>query len=98
MDWAAYIRKRGTNDFEAVAPDLPDCAVNCETKARALTDIHLLIETIISRLLGQNSEIPRPRTQTEIQQSTPVADAEWFSIHINLAHLQAVARHQAGRW
>jgi hypothetical protein len=98
MFWNVYIRARDKSTYEAVAPDLPECTVTSSTKSRALTDIHLLIESRIAEFLGRGAEVPESRQAKDIQQSVSVKGAEWFSIHINLAHLKAVAKHQGGRW
>jgi hypothetical protein len=96
MFWNVCIRSHGENSYEAVVPDLPGCRVTSDTKARALVDIHLLIESRIAEILGTGEAMPDAKELEELQQT--VADAEWLSIHVNLAHLEAVARHQAGRW
>ena len=98
MFFTVCVRRDGTNGYKAIVPDLPGCAVISASKARALTDIHLAIETRIAELLGNEKTTPLPRPIEELQLDNEFADGELFAVHINLDHLQAVANHQAGRW
>jgi predicted RNase H-like HicB family nuclease len=100
MFFSVRIRKSGENRYEASVPDLPGCRVESPTKARALTDVHLAIETLIAELLGKGRSVPEssPASNRESNPDSNDEGAEWFSVHINLAHLEAVAIHQAGRW
>jgi predicted RNase H-like HicB family nuclease len=98
MFFTVCLSDNGENRYVAIVPDLPGCKVVCESKARALTDIHLAIETRIAALLGNGEATPQPRSIEKLRTHTEFAGDEFFSIHINLDHLQAVAIHQAGRW
>jgi len=98
MYFAVCIRRCDENSFEALVPDIPGCAVNGLTTARLLTDIHLAIEVKIAEILGKGDTVPAPRGQQELQNETRYIGCEWFSVHINVAHLRAVAKHQVGRW
>jgi predicted RNase H-like HicB family nuclease len=98
MFFSIYVRRDSANRYEASVPDLSGCTVVSESRNRALTDIHLAIETRVAKLLGSESTIPASRSIQELRQDDDFGDGELFEIHINLDHLRAVASHQAGRW
>ena len=79
-------------------PDIPACRAKGPTTARVLTDINLAIEVEMAKLLGRGDTAPAPRRLLELQNDERYTGCEWFSVHINIAHVRAVASHQAGRW
>jgi predicted RNase H-like HicB family nuclease len=98
MFFTICVRRDGANNYKAIVPDLPGCTTTSVSKARALTDIHLAIETRIAELLGNEKTMPLPRPIEELQLDKEFAEGELFAIHINLDHLRAVAVHQADHW
>ena len=80
------------------APDLDGCSATGPTVARALADLKLVIEGRLAELYGTGRPLPRPTTLERARAGDREADTAWFLIHINLVHLEAVAKHQAGRW
>ena len=77
--------------FRAECPDVPGCVVTGSTLDRTLTAARLTLEANLAAALGRGEAAPEP---------SPARDEEpgWYTVHINLAHLQALARHQQGRW
>ena len=98
MFFTICVRRDGANNYKAIVPDLPGCAAISASKARALTDIHLAIETRIAELLGNEETMPLPRPIEDLQLDSEFAEGELFAMHINLDHLRAVAVHQADHW
>ncbi len=98
MFFTIGVRRDGANNYKATVPDLPGCTAISASKNRALTDIHLAIETRIAELLGNEKTMPLPRPIEELQLDNEFAQSELFAIHINLDHLRAVAVHQADHW
>jgi predicted RNase H-like HicB family nuclease len=98
MFFTIYLCHDDANGYRAMVPDLPACEVVSESKARALTDIHLMIETHVAALLGHGKEIPLSRSVEQFPRDGEYSAGELFAVHINLDHLRAVAVHQSGRW
>ena len=91
------LRQRDSGSWEAEAPDLAACRVTGASSGEALARIRLALEAAIAERLGREEELPVPRTLEQLQAELP-DQGEFFSVHINLRHLKALARHQFGRW
>jgi predicted RNase H-like HicB family nuclease len=83
--------------FRGTVPDLDGCDATGGELGQTLTRVHLKIEGRISELLIAGEELPEPNTLDAIQQRPENRDLPCYEIHINLVHLRAVAKHQAGR-
>jgi predicted RNase H-like HicB family nuclease len=83
--------------FRATVPDLPGCEATGTELDPTLTRVHLKIEGCISEFLIAGAELPEPATLDAVRQRPENAGLACYEIHINLTHLRAVARHQAGR-
>ena len=93
----ACVRQRDSGSWQAECPDLPGCRADGASEGEALARIRLAIEVRIAELLGRDEELPVPRSLDTLRENAPDA-GEYFSVHINLRHLGALARHQSGRW
>ncbi|MCP4275969.1 MAG: type II toxin-antitoxin system HicB family antitoxin [Gammaproteobacteria bacterium] len=89
------ITKEADGRLLASVPDIPDVTASGSELDRTLTRIHLKLEGYVSELLLAEQPLPEIRTLKEIQNSVQIADC--YEIHINLMHLQAVAKHQWGK-
>jgi len=67
MFFTIGVCRDGANNFKAIVPDLPGCTTISASMVRALTDIHLAIETRIAELLGNEKTMPLPRPIEEPQ-------------------------------
>ncbi|HJP05803.1 MAG: hypothetical protein CL799_07555 [Chromatiales bacterium] len=91
------IQKEADGQFRGTVPDLPGCEATGAELGPALTRVHLKIEGRISELLIAGETLPEPNTLDAIRQRPENRELACYEIHINLTHLRAVARHQAGR-
>ena len=96
MLFSVALIKNPDGSLRAVAPDLPDCELNGDTEHELLPRLRLLVEDKITCLLMANRPLPDPRPGTPPDRMD-LAPARWLSLHINLTHLEALARHQARR-
>ncbi|MEZ5564905.1 MAG: hypothetical protein R3F24_05040 [Gammaproteobacteria bacterium] len=83
--------------LRAWAPDLPRCDLRGLTEQEVLPRLRLALEAEITELLMAGERLPDTRAGSPPDQATANPDVRWLHIHINIAHLTALARHQAGR-
>lgn len=87
--------------LRALAPDLENCDLVGTTEQELLPRLRLAIEGELTRLLLAGLALPDPRggrPAAGIEGKSAGPDStRWLTVHINLAHLEALARHQAGR-
>jgi predicted RNase H-like HicB family nuclease len=91
------LKQQDSGGWAAHAPDLPGCEVRGASSGEALARVRLALEGRIAERLGRGEALPEPRGLDELRETDNGA-GEYFSVHMNLRHLQALARHQAGRW
>ncbi|MGI9331477.1 MAG: type II toxin-antitoxin system HicB family antitoxin [Gammaproteobacteria bacterium] len=91
------LKQQKSGNWGADAPDVPGCEVRGDTSGEALARVRLALEGRIAERLGRGESLPEPRGLDELQ-AAENSGGEFFSVHMNLRHLQALARHQAGRW
>lgn len=91
------LQQQESGSWKADAPDLPGCEVRGDSSGEALARVRLALEGRIAERLGRGEALPEPRGLDELRAADKGA-GEYFSVHMNLRHLQALARHQAGRW
>jgi hypothetical protein len=85
--------------LRAVAPDLDHCDLTGTTEEELLPRLRLAIESEMTRVLLAGAALPESR----VLQPAPGFGANnsgsgpvrWLTVHINLAHLKALARHQS---
>lgn len=87
--------------LRAIAPDLANCDLAGATDQELLPKLRLAIEWELTRLLLAGAPLPDTRDGQPLPgfrppEGTP-ASVRWLHVHINLAHLEALARHQRGR-
>lgn len=87
--------------LRAIAPDLANCDLAGATEQELLPRLRLAIEGELTRLLLAGEALPDPRNGEPARGFVPAGTfqgpARWLNVHINMGHLQALARHQAGR-
>ena len=83
--------------FRVIAPDLPGCEVTAASRETALPTLRLAIEGRITEFLLAGQPLPETREGTLPPGRPDLAGAEALTIHINVAHLVALANHQRGR-
>jgi hypothetical protein len=97
MLFAVALIPTAQGPLRAVAPDLANCDLEGNTEQEVLPRLRLAVEAEITRLLLASIPLPdtgdgRPPAAYEAP-----ASARWMTLHINVAHLEALARHQRGR-
>ncbi|MCK6371923.1 MAG: hypothetical protein L6Q83_11500, partial [Gammaproteobacteria bacterium] len=60
----------------------------------ACARLRLLIEGRLADLLLTGDAIPQPRPPSAWRKDPALRDSTLYEMHINLPHIQAVARHQ----
>lgn len=87
--------------LRAVAPDLAHCDLTGSTEQELLPRLRLAIEGELTRLLLAGEPLPDSRNGEPVPGFSPPGltrgPVRWLHIHINVGHLEALARHQAGR-
>ena len=89
--------------LRAVAPDLDHCDLTGSTEQELLPKLRLAVEGELTRLLLAGLPLPDCRDGKPDPGFSPGVGiairgpVRWLNIHINIGHLQALARHQAGR-
>jgi hypothetical protein len=83
--------------LRAVVPDLPDCESIGHLEQELLPRLRLLVEDALTCLLMAGKPLPDTRDGAVPTDRQDLAAARWCSLHINLPHLEALARHQRHR-
>ncbi|UCG73711.1 MAG: hypothetical protein JSV45_04885 [Chromatiales bacterium] len=91
------LRQLAADCWEAEAPDLPASRTTGHSSGEALARVRLALEGLIAERLGRGDKLPEPRSLQQLQAGDD-GPGDYYEIHINLRHLDAVARHQDGRW
>jgi hypothetical protein len=98
---AIALQDIGDGRLRAVAPDLAHCDLTGATEQELLPKLRLAMEGELTRLLLASLPLPDARGGTPLRgfdAGTPSGGTlRWLTVHINLDHLRALARHQAGR-
>ena len=101
MLFAIALLKTADGRLRAIAPDLLHCDLTGATDQELLPKLRLAIEGELTRLLLAGTTLPDSRNGEPAPGFRPVGEFQgptrWLNVHINVDHLQAVARHQAGR-
>lgn len=91
------LRQLEADLWEAEAPDLPAACASAKTAGEALARIRLVLEGLIAERLGREQPLPAVRSLAELEASGEPG-VGYYEVHINLRHLNALARHQQGHW
>lgn len=83
--------------LRAVAPDLEHCDLTGNTEPELLPRLRLAMENELTRLLLAGTPLPDSREGRPPAGLALPGPVRWLHLHINLAHLEALARHQRGR-
>jgi len=85
----------------AIAPDLANCDLTGMKEQELLPKLRLAIEGELTRLLLAGAALPDSRNGEPPPGFSPAGGFQeaprWLTVHVNIDHLQALARHQAGR-
>ena len=99
MLFAVALLETADGKLRAVAPDLRNCDLRGSTEQELLPSLRLAIEGELTRLLLAGETLPDSRDGQPHPgfhgPGTPGPKVRWLHVHINLAHLQALAQHQA---
>jgi hypothetical protein len=98
MLYAIALLTTADGALRALAPDLEHCDLVGFTEQELLPKLRLAIEGELTRLLLAGTALPesrdgRPDPGSSAIGATP-GTVRWLTVHINLAHLEALARHQ----
>lgn len=91
------IQRLPPGDFRATAPDFPGCVVTDREMDSAIARLRLAIEGILADRFLAGLEIPAVHSAAHWRRLSQTAGIHWHELHINIAHIEAVARHQRGR-
>lgn len=98
MLYAVALLTTANGTLRALAPDLDHCDLVGTTEQDLLPKLRLAIEGELTRLLIAGTALPASRDGRPAPGfSATSSTVRWLTVHINLAHLEALARHQAGR-
>jgi predicted RNase H-like HicB family nuclease len=101
MLFAIALLTTADGNLRAIAPDLANCDLTGATEQELLPKLRLAIEGELTRLLLAGADLPDTRQGEPSPVFAPAGTfqgpAQWLNVHINMGHLQALARHQAGR-
>jgi predicted RNase H-like HicB family nuclease len=102
MIFAVALFPDAGGSLRALAPDLPGCDLKGHTKQELLPRLRLAIEAAITERLLTGQPLPDTRDGHPPPGGLPedlrgIAERpNWLQIHINVAHLVALAAHQGG--
>lgn len=101
MLYAIALLANADGTLRALAPDLDHCDLAGTTGEELLPRLRLAIEAELTRLLvaglplpGSRDGLPPDDVDKRLEAGSGV---RWLTVHINLRHLEALARHQAPR-
>ena len=101
MLFAIALLTTADGSLRAIAPDLTSCDLTGSTEQELLPKLRLAIEGELTRRLLAGQALPDSRNGEPAPDFSPPGafrgPARWLNIHINVGHLQALARHQANR-
>ncbi len=97
MLFSVALMKTTDGGLRAAVPDLPACDLGGRTEQELLPKLRLRVEDEITCLLMANKPLPDTRLGAPPSDYVAQDPVRWLSLHINLAHLEALARHQQRR-
>ena len=101
MLFAIAFLKNADGTLRAIAPDLAHCDLEGATEQELLPKLRLAVEGELTRLLCAGQPLPDSRDGRPLPAFSPPGSFQgpirWLNIHINVAHIRALASHQAGR-
>lgn len=81
--------------FTATVPDLPACRLEDRDEGLAVARLRLMIEGALADLLIAGRPLPAVSDINNLRGDERYRDGRWYDVHFNLAHIEAVARHQS---
>jgi hypothetical protein len=99
MLYAIALLATADGALRALAPDLENCDLSGTTEQELLPRLRLAIENELTRLLLAGAALPDARDGRPAPgfgaDTSSAGEIRWLTFHINMAHLEALARHQA---
>jgi hypothetical protein len=99
MLYAVALLTTANGTLRAVAPDLDHCDLTGTTEEELLPRLRLAIESELTRVLIAGTALPESRDGRPAPgfggNNPGSGRVRWLTVHINLAHLKALARHQS---
>lgn len=83
--------------FLATAPDLRGCSLVDHDEGNAFARIRLAMESFLADELLSGQALPQVAPVDSWKNHRQYAGGRFYEVHMNLRHLEAVARHQKGR-
>ena len=83
--------------YQAIAPDFPDCVATDSDIGSTLARVHLAVEVHIGALLATREDLPTIRTLAELRQTSEFSSGQLFEVYVEDHQLAAMAIHQAGK-
>jgi hypothetical protein len=81
--------------FAATVPDLPAFRLEDPDEGLAIARLRLAIEGALVDLLIAGRLPPAVSNINDLRGDQRYRDGRWYDVHFNLAHVEAVARHQS---
>lgn len=98
MMFAVALLSDAGGPLRALAPDLPGCDLTGQTEQELLPRLRLAIEAAVTERLMAGQTLPDTRDGHPPPEGLGgiTGRPRWLQVHINVAHLVALAAHQAG--
>ena len=90
------IQETPSGEFVATAPDFQECTLTDPDADSAFARIRLAVEAALTDVMISGSPVPAVRTLAGWQKEPAFRNARLYEMHMNIRHLDAVARHQKG--
>jgi predicted RNase H-like HicB family nuclease len=97
VEFAVLLAPDADAGFRASVPELPVCVVAGANLSTVLPQLRLAVESELTRRLLAGEALPPARDEGDQRSSHLPTGGQWLTVHINVAHLEAVATHQRGR-
>jgi hypothetical protein len=94
MLFSVALMETSDGRLRAIVPDLPACELSGQLEQELLPKLRLRVEDELTSLLMAHRPLPDTRNGAMPADREDLAPARWISLHINLVHLEALARHQ----
>jgi hypothetical protein len=81
--------------FTACAPSLPECRLEDRDGGLAVARLRLVIEGALADRLIAGRPLPEISEIGMLRADERYRNGRWYDVHFNMAHIEAVARHQS---
>lgn len=94
---AIAVQRLPSGLHRARAPELPGVELADPDAGNAAARLHLVVEGALADRLLAGTPLPAGGPPARWTTDPDFAGARWFEMHINLGHIEALARHQSAR-